>query len=368
MTILFILFITFFSIPVLAYTDYKNNVVSYDKKWTIAFTQDVDVKILNNLQLQKDNIMVIDFLGRKVDVSLNKGFNDYSIIVNPPIGGYTVGATYTLVVKTDIYSKDGKKLRSVAEKKFTVSSSEKAKLNNASIFSVSSTGKNTSYLTFDTSSNDDDKVSSYRVLATETSPSNLTLNDAEKVNKNQYKEIKRVNGVTRYNVDFSPSDLDIEGNKINTHSPYYLYYVLSVPNNDEVYNYNLSEKHDYWRPYNDEYAAKINDVKYLSSNQSTVKFTTSEEDSKNIESYRVIATETSPSYLRLDDAMMAKKGRYKDVKRTDGVNEYSVDFSPKDFDMEGRMINTTSEYYIYYILSVPYDNNCYYDYTLSMNL
>lgn len=362
---LIFLVLILFSTNVLAYTDTSNNVVPYDKKWTIVFTKKLSTETLNSIQLQKDNIIVLDSLGRRIEVILSRGSNDNSIIVNPPMLGYSAGENYTLMVKTDIFSNEGKKLRAIAQKKFTIDSNEKAQLNPVYSVSTDLTGKNTSYISFRTSKNDDNNVSAYRVIPTETSPSNLTVKEAQNLKENQYKEVKRIKGVNQYNVNFSPLDFDIEGNKVNTYSPYYIYYVLSVPNNDEAYNYQLSDKVEYWRYNNNDYAAQINSVKYLTKDQSTIKFTTSEEDNKNIETYRVIATETSPSYLRIDDAMRVKEGRYKDIKRVDGVNEYNLDFSPKDFDMEGRMMNTNSKYYIYYVLSIPYDKNCYYDYTLS---
>lgn len=84
------------------------------KEWTILFNEEVDKDSVNN-----SNIFVENHLGEIVDTNAIIGDDGKTVIVEPPLDGYSTEYDYTLFIE-DILSKDGEKLKENIKMKFFI--------------------------------------------------------------------------------------------------------------------------------------------------------------------------------------------------------------------------------------------------------
>ncbi|MED0671836.1 Ig-like domain-containing protein [Aneurinibacillus aneurinilyticus] len=77
----------------------------FDTKLVIRFTNPIEQYTVDD-----SSLFIADESGNRVSVTKTFTDQDKTVIVKPPSSGYNPGHTYTLHVKNDIYSKDGKKL------------------------------------------------------------------------------------------------------------------------------------------------------------------------------------------------------------------------------------------------------------------
>lgn len=109
-------FILFFllSTNVYAFNKVMSNIPPY-KTFNILLNQKLDSKMeLSN------SVKVLDSKGNKINIEVKMGSNQKSLIVNPPVGGYTYGETYYLTVE-NLKSSLGKELKNPYSLKFTIS-------------------------------------------------------------------------------------------------------------------------------------------------------------------------------------------------------------------------------------------------------
>ncbi|SHK28909.1 Ig-like domain-containing protein [Paramaledivibacter caminithermalis] len=92
----------------------ENPDVALDKTWTIKFNDDVLESSLN------DAIVVVDSEGYIVTCEIQLLEDNKTIKVYAPQGGYDVGENYTLYIKNEIESKDGKVLNKSWKVPFTI--------------------------------------------------------------------------------------------------------------------------------------------------------------------------------------------------------------------------------------------------------
>lgn len=93
--------------------------VDRDKIWTIAFNKEIEYN-----DKAVSSVMVVDAKGKNVFARIEKGKNEKSIIVKPPVRGYVEGETYTLIVEKNIYSKSNSRLKKRESKTFTIKCSD----------------------------------------------------------------------------------------------------------------------------------------------------------------------------------------------------------------------------------------------------
>lgn len=93
----------------------NNQVVSPNKIWHIQFNK--ELKFDDALQ---KSITVVDSTGKLANIKLELGLDNKSILINPPVKGYTLGKEYTLKMDTDIYSKDNMKLQNLVQMTFKI--------------------------------------------------------------------------------------------------------------------------------------------------------------------------------------------------------------------------------------------------------
>lgn len=89
--------------------------VDRDKIWTIAFNKEIEYN-----DKAVSSVMVVDAKGKNVFARIEKGKDEKSIIVKPPVRGYVEGETYTLIVEKNIYSKSNAKLKKRESKTFAI--------------------------------------------------------------------------------------------------------------------------------------------------------------------------------------------------------------------------------------------------------
>jgi len=92
-----------------------NPVVDSGKKWTIHFNQEVLFD-----DLSKQNIVVTDSNGTKVNSTLQLGDDGKSIIVAPPDKGYDEGKSYKLSIGNKVHSKNNKDLKQQITMNFSI--------------------------------------------------------------------------------------------------------------------------------------------------------------------------------------------------------------------------------------------------------
>jgi len=117
-------FLLFFVLVLSSHNSYafepiNNQVVSANKIWNIQFNKE-----LNFDAVTQKSITVVDSLGTSVDTKLELGTDMKSILIKPPVKGYTLGAQYTLKMNTDIYSKDNTKLLDPVQMDFKINNNE----------------------------------------------------------------------------------------------------------------------------------------------------------------------------------------------------------------------------------------------------
>ena len=83
-----------------------NQTVDANKTWTIKFTSNVGFDTLT-----RQGITVTDSKGNKVDVIIQLGDDDNTVIVTAPQGGYTAGESYILDIGTKTHSSKGTSLK-----------------------------------------------------------------------------------------------------------------------------------------------------------------------------------------------------------------------------------------------------------------
>ncbi len=113
---LFILSITFV-LPnkTLAFNPPTNQVVNSKKLWTVKFTKEFTYD-----DVTKKGITVKDSSNNLIDVTFDVGQDKKTLLINPPLGGYTSGEKYTLNLSQDVHSQD-KKLPKNINIPFTIS-------------------------------------------------------------------------------------------------------------------------------------------------------------------------------------------------------------------------------------------------------
>lgn len=87
--------------------------VDVNKVWTINFNNELDRTSID----KTDNITVVDDKGSKIGMKID--YKDNKSITVSPLIKYNYGKTYTLIVKDNIKSKQGSKLKKGVEMKFT---------------------------------------------------------------------------------------------------------------------------------------------------------------------------------------------------------------------------------------------------------
>lgn len=95
-----------FGVSVKAANFTDNQTVDSNKAWTIKFTSDVGFDTLT-----RQGITVTDSNGNTVNVGVQLGDDDKTIIVTAPQGGYTAGENYILNIGTKAHSSKGISLK-----------------------------------------------------------------------------------------------------------------------------------------------------------------------------------------------------------------------------------------------------------------
>jgi hypothetical protein len=93
----------------------NDQVVASSKVWNIQFNKELRY----DDTLQK-SIVVEDSSGKLVSTKLQLGEDMKSILITPPVKGYSLGGLYTLKIGTDIYSKDNMKLQKPMQMNFKI--------------------------------------------------------------------------------------------------------------------------------------------------------------------------------------------------------------------------------------------------------
>ncbi|MDI2587701.1 glucosaminidase domain-containing protein [Psychrobacillus sp. NEAU-3TGS] len=115
-----------------------------DKVWTITFNKPIDPASANS-----DSIYVLNSSGEKKNGAITVSSNRKSVLVAPPLEGYTNAETYTLHMTRDIKDEKGESLSSYTYKKFTIGSSASGTYDIVSILSNGTTNLVKSYAKFE---------------------------------------------------------------------------------------------------------------------------------------------------------------------------------------------------------------------------
>lgn len=98
-----------------AFEPTNNQVVSANKVWNIQFNK--ELKFDDTL---KKSITIVDSTGKSSDISTQLGLDKKSILINPPVKGYTLGEVYTLKMDKEIYSTDNTQLQNILQMTFKI--------------------------------------------------------------------------------------------------------------------------------------------------------------------------------------------------------------------------------------------------------
>ncbi|MBU3198618.1 hypothetical protein LL037_19320 [Clostridium estertheticum] len=98
-----------------AFEPTNNQVVSANKVWNIQFNK--ELKFDDAL---KKSITIVDSTGKSSDISTQLGLDKKSILINPPVKGYTLGEAYTLKMDKEIYSTDNTQLQNILQMTFKI--------------------------------------------------------------------------------------------------------------------------------------------------------------------------------------------------------------------------------------------------------
>ncbi|MBU3157188.1 hypothetical protein [Clostridium estertheticum] len=102
-----------------AFESINNQIVSPNKIWNIQFNKEINFDAVT-----QKSITVVDSLGDSIAVKSELGTDMKSILIKPPVKGYTLGASYTLKMNTDIYSKDNTKILNPVKMDFKINNNE----------------------------------------------------------------------------------------------------------------------------------------------------------------------------------------------------------------------------------------------------
>ncbi|MBZ9617145.1 glycoside hydrolase family 10 protein [Clostridium estertheticum] len=98
-----------------AFEPTNNQVVSANKVWNIQFNK--ELKFDDAL---KNSITIVDSAGKSSAITTQLGLDKKSILINPPVKGYTLGESYTLKMDKEIYSTDNTQLQNILQMTFKV--------------------------------------------------------------------------------------------------------------------------------------------------------------------------------------------------------------------------------------------------------
>ncbi|MBU3160526.1 hypothetical protein KPL37_12300 [Clostridium frigoris] len=98
-----------------AFEPTNNQVVSANKVWNIQFNK--ELKFDDTL---KKSITIVDSTGKSPAITTELGIDKKSILINPPVKGYTLGETYTLKMDKEIYSTDDTQLQTALQMTFKI--------------------------------------------------------------------------------------------------------------------------------------------------------------------------------------------------------------------------------------------------------
>ncbi|WP_411681385.1 lecithin retinol acyltransferase family protein [Clostridium thailandense] len=93
-----------------------NQVVNSKKLWTIKFTKEFTMD-----DITKEGISVKDSEDKPIEVTFDIGQDKKTLLINPPLGGYTSGEKYTLSLSQDVHSVN-EKLPKAIDMSFTINS------------------------------------------------------------------------------------------------------------------------------------------------------------------------------------------------------------------------------------------------------
>lgn len=124
-----------------------NQVVSSNKSWTIHFNKKVSFD-----DLSKQGVAVTDEKGNKVNVNLNLGQDDSSIIVNAPEAEYEAGKKYKLTIGTQVHNDESSIKQSVIVN-FSIKTGERGNTN-GNIINRGLFAEDDSYIYYNDISND----------------------------------------------------------------------------------------------------------------------------------------------------------------------------------------------------------------------
>lgn len=107
----------------------NNQVVDKNKSWTIHFNQEVAFD-----DATKNAIVVTDSRGNKVNVPVNLGSDNKSVVVGVPEVGYEAGGKYELTIGNGVHSVNGKEINEQTKMDFSIKNDVEEKGNtNANI-------------------------------------------------------------------------------------------------------------------------------------------------------------------------------------------------------------------------------------------
>jgi len=92
-----------------------NQTVNSKKLWKVVFNKEISFD-----DVTKKGITIKDSKDNSVDITLDLEKDKKTLLINPPIGGYTPGEKYTLNISKDVHSNDLKLARSISEQ-FSIS-------------------------------------------------------------------------------------------------------------------------------------------------------------------------------------------------------------------------------------------------------
>lgn len=112
-----IFFLISSNVQAASFTD--NQTVERNKSWTIRFNSEIGFD-----DLTKQGITVTDREGKKVDVVVQLGQDNKTVVVTAPQGGYTTGEEYTLNIQNKVHSNKGKQLKNEYKLHFNIKNDE----------------------------------------------------------------------------------------------------------------------------------------------------------------------------------------------------------------------------------------------------
>ncbi|MBU3178955.1 hypothetical protein KPL47_21865 [Clostridium estertheticum] len=221
-----------------AFEPTNNQVVSANKVWNIQFNK--ELKFDDAL---KKSITIVDSTGKSSDISTQLGLDKKSILINPPVKGYTLGEAYTLKMDKEIYSTDNTQLQNILQMTFKINNNILVENNEniKSIFNDNCNNLNTSgWSKSDESTNDSfiADTSSSEKYKTHIPYGqylfyNTTQNSMSKISKN----VKI--GAGPFNVEFDAKITDLQTPATNVG---WRGFVLDIIANNKRYHLSINSK------------------------------------------------------------------------------------------------------------------------------